>query len=400
MSYRYRNLLSYALNCIQRYRTRTIVILVCLTISSGLFASVIILKDGLVREGQLSLKYAPDITVQGVISGRPSYVETRITERIQTIWGVERIVERIWGYGNIGNTLIVIIGVQLENPVTDLDSTYPLESGSFLSAQQSNAVVIGKAVAELLGAKVGDHLSIVSESNQVHQYSVLGVFNSESAIINADTILMSNDDARSFFNIPAGKATDLLVYTEEVNPALYELQVNFVAREISELPNVRVVTKDIIANAQETTYGARSGFFSIVWYLVLISVAVVAFNQTVVVGHESKFEIGLLKALGFSTSDIILIRLVEATVLGLIAGSLGIISGIFNIVVLNAPILRDVMLGWATLYPSFRAPFSTSLQSILLTYIITIVPVIFTTVVPSWLNATVDPDIAMRGARA
>jgi len=400
MSYRYRNLLNYSLNCIQRYKIRTIVILVCLTVSSGLFTSVTILKDGLVREGQLSLKYAPDIIVQGVVSGRPAYVETRHLEWIQSIYGVDTIEERIWGYGNIGNTLIVIIGVQLENTVADPVSTYPIESGSFLSTEQSNTVVIGKAVAELLGAKVGNYLSIVSESNHVHQYTVVGIFNSESAIINADTILMSGDDARFFFNIPEGKATDLLVYTEDVDPSLYELQVNFVAREISELPNLRVVTKDIIAKAQETTYGARSGFFSIVWYLVLISVAAIAFNQTVVVGHESKFEIGLLKALGFSTSDIILIRLIEATVLGLIAGSLGMISGIINIVVLNAPILRDMMLGWSTLYPSFKAPFSISLQSILLTYTITVVPLIFTTVIPSWLNATVDPDIAMRGARA
>ncbi|TFH16492.1 ABC transporter permease [Candidatus Bathyarchaeota archaeon] len=400
MSYRFRNLTSYALNCIQRYKTRTIVILVCLTLSSGLFSSVLIMKDGLIREGQLSLKYAPDITVQGVSSGRPAYVETRLIDPIKTIWGVDRIIERIWGYGNIGDTLIVVIGVQLENPIIDLNSTYPLESGSFLNPQENNTVVIGKGVAELLGAKIGNYLSIVSESNQVHQFTIVGIFNSESAIINADTILMSNNNARSFFNVPADRATDLLVYTKEVDTGLYELQVNFVAREISEFPNVRVVTRDILLSAQETTYGARSGFFSIVWYLVLISVAVVAFNQTVVVGHESKFEIGLLKAFGFSTSDIILIRLIEGTVLGLIAGSLGMIFGVLYIVIFNAPVLRDVMLGWAILYPSFNAPFSVNMQSILVTYAITVIPIIFATVIPSWLNAAVDPDLAMRGARA
>jgi len=37
---------------------------------------------------------------------------------------------------------------------------------------------------------------------------------------------------------------------------------------------------------------------------------------------------------------------------------------------------------------------------VLLAYAITIVPILFATVIPSWLNATVDPDIAMRGARA
>ena len=234
----------------------------------------------------------------------------------------------------------------------------------------------------------------------MYKRQIVGIFNSESGIINADTILMNKEDARSFFNVPEDKATDLMVYIEEVNPAFYEGQVNFVARETSELPNVRVLTKDVLASAQETTYGLRSGFFSIVWYLVLISVAIVAFNQTVVVGHESKFEIGLLKALGFSTSDIIQIRLIEGTVLGFLAGSIGLLLGIFYNAVLNAPIIKDFMLGWATLYPSFPVPFWISPQTILLTYAITVVPILFATVIPSWLNATVDPDIAMRGARA
>lgn len=399
MSYRQKNLINYALNCIQRYKTRTLVVLICLSISSGLFSSVLIMKDGLIREGSLNLRYAPDITVQGISSGRPNNVDTRIIERIRTLYGVERVIERNWGYGNIGDTLIVVIGVPVDDPVIPLDLAFPLESGS-LQNLDNNTAILGKGVAELLGAQVGSILSIVSESNRIFQFNVAGIFNSESAIINADTIFISNENARFFFDIPAGRATDLLIYTESVDPALYEGQLNFVAREISELPNVRVLTKNILQYAQETTYGARSGFFSIVWYLVLVSVALVAFNQTVVVGHESKFEIGLLKAFGFSTLDIILIRLIEGAIIGFIAGSIGFLVGVFYIVFFNAPVLKEIMLGWAILYPSFRTPFSISIQSILVTYAITVFPILFTTVIPSWLNATIDPDIAMRGARA
>ena len=400
MKNRTKNLINYALNCIQRYKIRTIVVLVCLVIAATLFSSVLFLKDGLVREGQISLKYAPDLTVQGIENGRQSYVETRFIPLIQTTLGVKTVVERIWGYGNVGNTLIVIVGVDLENPIINLDAAYPIESGSFLDSNTNSTVVIGKGVAVLIGAKVGNTLNIITESNIARQYTIVGIFNSESGIINADTIIMNKEDARSFFNVPEDRATDLLVYTEEVNPTFYEGQVNFIARETSRLPNVRVLTKDVLASAQETTYGLRSGFFSIVWYLVLISVALVAFNQTVVVGHESKFEIGLLKALGFSTSDIIQIRLIEGTILGFLAGSIGLLLGIFYNAVLNAPILREFMLGWATLYPGFPVPFWISTQTILLTYAITVVPILFATVIPSWLNATVDPDIAMRGARA
>jgi ABC-type antimicrobial peptide transport system permease subunit len=120
----------------------------------------------------------------------------------------------------------------------------------------------------------------------------------------------------------------------------------------------------------------------------------------VVVGHESKFEIGLLKALGFSTTDVIQVRLLESAILGTIAGSVGLAAGIIYDVVFNAPVLRDFMMGWANLYPSFSLPVYISAQTVLLTYAITIVPLLFATVIPSWLNATVDPDIAMRGAQA
>jgi len=400
MKRRFQNLLSYAWSCIQRYRVRTLVVLVCLSVAAALFSSVSFLKDGLVKEGELSLRYAPDLTVQGISAGRQTFIDSQYAGIIQTIPGVRTVTERIWGYGNIGNTLLVIVGVDLETLAVDPAVAYPLESGSFLDSQHNDTVVIGRAVADLIGAEVGNVLTILTESNQARQYKVVGIFNSESAIYNADMILMNKNDARIFFDVPEDKVTDLLVYTKDVDVLYYEAQVNYIAREISELPNVRVVTKSVLLKAQETTYGARSGFFSIVWYIVLISVAVVAFNQTVVVGHESKFEVGLLKSLGFSTSDVIQIRFIESMTLGVIAGSIGLACGILYDTLLNAPVLRDFMLGWAVLYPRFVVPIYISAQTIFFTFVITTVPLLFATVVPSWINATVDPDIAMRGAKA
>jgi ABC-type lipoprotein release transport system permease subunit len=401
MRSRFKNLSKYALNCIQRYKVRTIVILVCLGMAASIFASMSFLKDGLVEEGKLSLKYAPDLTVQGISAGRQTLVDTRYISSIKSTSGINRVEPRVWGYGNIGNTLLVIAGVNTSNSTgTNPSAPYPLEAGSFLTAQASGAVVIGKGVSDLLGAKVGSTLTILTESNERLQYFVAGVFNSESTIYNADMILMSTGDAREFFNIPEDKATDLAVYMNYVEPENYNVVLNWAARQISVFPNTRVLTKEVILKAQETTYGARSGFFSVTWYIILIAVAAIAFNQTVVVGHESKFEVGLLKALGFSTTDVIQIRLIESAILGVLAGSIGLVFGIVYDSVLGAPVLRDFMLGWATLYPNFAVPTFISVQTVFLTYAVTIVSLLFATVIPSWHNATVDPDIAMRGAGA
>ncbi len=102
----------------------------------------------------------------------------------------------------------------------DLTVAYPLESGRFIDAQSNESVVIGKGVAELLGASVGTELSIISESNQVKRYTVVGIFNSESGIYNADMILMNLNAARDFFNIPNDKVTDLMVYVTPVDDDL------------------------------------------------------------------------------------------------------------------------------------------------------------------------------------
>jgi ABC-type lipoprotein release transport system permease subunit len=401
MKSRFKNLANYALSCIRRYKVRTLVILVCLGIAASVFSSISFLKDGLIAEGELSLKYAPDLTVQGISAGRQTFIDTRYADFIRRIEGIKLVEPRVWGYGNIGNTLLVIVGVDPNTVNASAGATpYPLEAGSFLSPGGSGMVVLGKGVSDLLGAKVGSVLTMRSESNEAIQYFVVGVFNSESTIYNADMILMSIGDAREFFDIGEDRASDLAVYLDDVEPSSYNSVLNQVARRISAITNSRVLTKDIVLKAQETTYGARSGYFSVTWYVLLIAVAVIAFNQTVVVGHESKFEVGLLKALGFSTTDIIQVRLIESLVLGALAASIGLTFGIIYDVVLNAPILRDFMLGWATLYPNFAVPSFISAQTVFLTYAVTIVPLLFATVIPSWVNATVDPDIAMRGARA
>jgi ABC-type lipoprotein release transport system permease subunit len=396
---RFKNLLNYSLNSIRRYKIRTLTILICLGIAAGLFSSVAFMTDGLTKQGALSLQSAPDLTLQGIFLGRQTLVNTSYINYAKGIAGVANAVPRVWGYGNVGNTLVVIVGLDLSN--TSLrQKLFPLETGTILSLQINGNVVVGKALADLLGLKVGSQLTIRSESNVPQEFIVAGVFDGESSIYSADMILMNINDARAFFDVPTDKATDVMVYVSNVDVTTKVSLVNLVARGLSELPNCRVVTKDVLLKAQETTYGDRSGFFSVVWYIVLIAVAIVAFNQTVVVGHESKFEVGLLKSLGFSTSDIIQVRLIESLVLGALAGAIGLTFGIVYDVALGAPVFRDFMLGWATLYPGFQVPVLISAATVGFTFAVTIVPLLFSTVIPSWLNATVDPDIAMRGARA
>jgi len=92
------------------------------------------------------------------------------------------------------------------------------------------------------------------------------------------------------------------------------------------------------------------------------------------------------------------VRLIESLTLGFFATSLGMLLGFAYAAIFNAPGLVDILLGWAFLPSEFKLPVVVSFESVFSIYAVTIIPLLITTVVPAWLNAITDPEIAMRRA--
>jgi len=180
------------------------------------------------------LKYAPDLTVQGISAGRQALVNRSYSTIAQSAPGVTSTAERIWDMETWATLCFVIVGLDLRNPAF-FTQAYPLDSGTFLKPQSNGSVVIGKAVADLIGAKVGSKLTILTESNKPEEFVVVGIFNSETSIYSADTILMSINYARTFFDLPSDKVTDILVYVSDIDPQSKSTLTNYVARQFQRI---------------------------------------------------------------------------------------------------------------------------------------------------------------------
>lgn len=393
---KHRNLTSYALDCMRRYRMRTFVVLITFLVATTMISSVLFAKEGLQREAEFSVMAAPDLTVQYLKAGRVGMVPEEYLGTVGAVEGVQDVFPRIWGYAGIGSNTYTIIGLDggaLNHSGGVLGT---LERGRFLVAGDAGTgnVVIGKLIAGILKVGVGDQIILLSESVEARRFQVVGVFSDASSIYTADMMIMSIEDAREFFSIPAGYVTDLAVYVEEgVDPAE-------VASRMTSLPNARVLDKDILLRGYLAAYGARGGIFTTLWAILLVAVALVAFSQAIIVGQESRFEVGLLKTFGFTTLDIIEVRLIESLVVGFFAASLGMLVGFAYTAYLNAPGLVDILLGWAFLPREFHIPVFVSLESVFSIYAVTVIPLLITTVVPAWLNAITDPELSMRRASA
>jgi ABC-type lipoprotein release transport system permease subunit len=371
-----------------------VAIICSLLIAVMILGAMSFLSEGLSREAKLNASLAPDITVQTMSAGRIVTTDYSTMLALTQLPGIAKIVPREWGYISYNGKIYTVIGIDPVNMPIPKNINLVMDSGKFLQSADSFTANVGKSFANSFNVKVGDVIILQTE-NRLGNFSfrVSGIFSTDVNILTSDLILVNINDATTFFEGAVGSFTDLCVYVK--NPA----EINLVASQITgSNPMLRVLTRNAIEDASLSTYGARSGYVSIAWYILLISVILVAWNQATAAGAEMKREVGILKALGFSTTDILEIRFLETLILGFVAATMGVFLAIVYDVYLGAPIIRDFMLGWSAAYPGYPLPISVGTSTVLILYAAAIFPLFIGSLIPAWRSAIIEPDTAMRGS--
>jgi ABC-type lipoprotein release transport system permease subunit len=131
------------------------------------------------------------------------------------------------------------------------------------------------------------------------------------------------DAARRFLGYGEDEMSDALVYLKETG-----LQ-DLTAKAIASLePGFRVLTRDTLTDATKQAYSLRAGVFSLVWLVLLLTAALVAWAQLSSISLEQRKEVGILRSVGFGVSDIIELKLFESLIVGLMATLFGLFLGV------------------------------------------------------------------------
>ena len=152
----------------------------------------------------------------------------------------------------------------------------------------------------------------------------------------------------------------------------------------------------MIARTYESIFDWRSGFVVAVLTAAVLAFAIVAWDKASGLSAEERREIGILKAIGWETSDVLLMKLWEGAAISLSAFAIGLLAAYAHVFCTPFVLFRPVLQGWSALYPRFElVPFVDAGQIATL-LLLTVAPYVVATVVPSWRAATVDPDAVMR----
>ena len=133
-------------------------------------------------------------------------------------------------------------------------------------------------------------------------------------------MLISEQDFRRLFGIPTGLATDLSVRVRN------QRELTVIAKKIAEqFPDTRIILREEILRTYDTIFNWRGGMM--IFFLVgsLLAFMIFAWDRASGLSQEEKKEIGILKAIGWETADVLRIKFFEGLVISLSAFFAGLI---------------------------------------------------------------------------
>jgi ABC-type lipoprotein release transport system permease subunit len=371
---RHRLVLDFTLASLLRRKGKNLSLLLVYALVVFALASVLFFARALREQAALALEGAPELVVQRVAAGRHDLAPEAWAARLAGIRGVAGARGRLWGYHY--------------DPITKANYTV-LVPEAFEGGP--GEAVLGPGVARVRNLRAGEKLYLSAHDGEVLAFAVRAVEPSAAELVASDLVLVGEADFRRLFGLEPGRFTDVAVSVR--NPR----EVETVARKaVQLLPGARAVTRAEMIRTYASVFDWRSGLVVAVLGAAVLAFAIVAWDKASGLSADERREIGVLKAIGWETSDVLLVKLWEGAVISGLAFALGLLGAYAHVFLGGAALLRPALEGWSGLYPDLElVPFVSGLQLATL-LALTVVPYTVATVVPSWRAATVDPDAIMR----
>ena len=371
---RQRGFLDYSLSCLWRRKGRNLSLIAVYAFVVFLISSVIFFTDALRREMENVLEEAPEMIVQRTVGGRHALIPVDYAEKMDAIRGVRSAEPRLWGYYfhlAAGSNYTLMVPEEFSLP--------------------EDQVKVGTGVLRTWGTIEEGRLYFRSRTGEPLILGVGETFEGDTELMTADLILMAEGPFRRIAGIPEGYAADIALRIR--NPR--ECQV--IAEKISyDFPDTRPILKEEIQRTYTSLFGWRSGYVVVLLAGALAAFLIFTWDKATGLSAEEKAEIGILKGVGWDTSDILLMKFWEGAAISLTAFVLGVLAAYVHVFLASAALFEHALKGWAVLYPSFELRPTVDGFRLAVLLFLSVIPYTLVTIVPVWRTAVTDPDTVMR----
>ncbi len=369
-----RNMIDFTLSSLLRRKGKNISLILVYILIVFTLGSVVLFTQAMKKEASIILEGTPEIVVQRLVAGRHDLIPVSYAEKIAGIKGTGPAKPRLWGY--------------YFDPVSGGNYTFVVPPDSNLQPEE---VAIGKGISRSRRVFEGDMLSFRAFDGEPVTLVIKEILSPKSELVSTDLILVTENDFRKLFGISEEYATDLVLQVKN------RKELTTVASKIVQiLPDARPILRDEILRTYDAVFNWRGGLVVIVLSGAIFAFIILAWDKATGLSAEEKREIGILKAIGWDSSEVLLMKFWESAVISLTSFMAGILLAYVHVFLASSVLFESALKGWSVLYPDFKpAPF-IDFYNIATLFFITVIPYTVATIVPSWRAATIDPDSVMR----
>lgn len=379
---------------LSKHKSKHIAIFIISILIVFLTSSTLFLKNSLQKEVNTTLENQSDFVIQKINSGKTQNIPTSWIDDFISINGVTSVQQRVYGlyYFMPENIYFTIIGIDFFEETTNKNIKELLNILNISDFLETNSMIIGNGVKKIFDKyHYFDFYDFKLQNNNLETIKIFKDLPKEANIVANDLIIMDINLAKKILNINEDEATDIILNV----PNNLERQ-NVKEQILLKHSNIRVLQKNELKKMYENMFNYKGGIFLILFIVVLFTFILILYQRYSMISSTDKREIGILKAVGWSIKDIIKLKIMENFIVGFMAFIIGVILAYIFIFILNAPILKNIFIGFSNIQNDFIISSNIEISSLITLFLFFMIPFLSAVLIPVWKVAIIDSTKSMK----
>lgn len=357
-----------------------------------LLSSVLFISSSIKESLRVQLDAQPDFIVQNMLGAKAVPIKKSYADKIVNIFGVEQVTKRVYGrYFFDDRHSALIIGIDFFDEQSNKALAKILNKSDIKSFLAKDNMLVGQGVYNYLKSHYyPKEYNFFTPSGALKRVNIFDVLPPKSSIASSDLIIMPQPLAKEILGIKKSYCSDIAFNVpngDEWSNIKYKL------KELSY--TIDVVSKKDMQEAYENLFNYKGGLFLVLYLIVFVTFALILYQRYSLANSVEKREIAILRALGWSIKDVLLLKVFENFAIVLFSFILGVSAGYLFVFVLHAPLLDAIFLGGSNLDASVDFIPVIDFRVLATIFILFATAFLGSILIPVWKIAVTEPKEAL-----
>ncbi len=379
---------------LSKHKSKHIAIFIISILIVFLISSVLFISNNLKKEIFFTLNNQSDFVIQKTNNGKVFDTPISWIEDFSSINGLNNLQQRVYGqyYFMPENVYFTIVGVDLFEENTNKNINDLLKTLNISNFLQNDSMIIGNGIKKIFDKyHYFDSYDFKLLDKNTINIKIFKDLPKEANLVANDLIIMDINLAKKILNIDKENSTDIVLNV----PNDLEKQ-NIKEQLILKHSNIRILQKENLKKEYENMFNYKGGIFLVLFIVVIFTFILILYQRYSMISSSDKKEIGILKAVGWSIKDIIKLKIIENFIVGFMAFIIGVIIAYIFVFILNAPILKNIFIGFSNVQNDFILNANIEFTTLITLFLFFIIPFLSAVLIPVWKIAVIDANESMK----